>query len=262
MNDYKTIQTAIDKIFTHTPPQVQSDYTQADAGAVDYVKNKPDLKTVATSGSYNDLQDKPTTMRAYHDSWRTDTTLEQFCQDVYADINVYVGDMYLGELTCSGLPTGMVNGEVIVYITGEPNHKLLLLSVTSTNLPPYHWEQSYFNGTLYGWNSYILSGNAQPIVITALPDDTIDTVSELDDIGLTEAEIKAASQGKRTGVIYGGEYFTITHVVYTSETQYTIAFAGYSMDKLDDQDPYIVSGSKLCRVIRNGNQVVCSSHTV
>ena len=49
--------------------QIQSDYTQSDNTAVDYIKNKPDLSiyaqssslaTVATSGSYTDLTDKPT----------------------------------------------------------------------------------------------------------------------------------------------------------------------------------------------------------
>ena len=40
--------------------QVQSDWTQTTTTAVDYIKNKPNLATVATSGSYNDLSDKPT----------------------------------------------------------------------------------------------------------------------------------------------------------------------------------------------------------
>ena len=40
--------------------QVQSDWTQTDNQAVDYIKNKPNLATVATSGSYDDLTDKPT----------------------------------------------------------------------------------------------------------------------------------------------------------------------------------------------------------
>lgn len=40
--------------------QVQSDWTQADSGAVDYIKNKPTLASVATSGNYNDLDYKPT----------------------------------------------------------------------------------------------------------------------------------------------------------------------------------------------------------
>ena len=40
--------------------QVQSDWAQTNNQAVDFIKNKPTLAEVATSGSYNDLSDKPT----------------------------------------------------------------------------------------------------------------------------------------------------------------------------------------------------------
>ena len=40
--------------------QEQADWTEADNTKPSYIKNKPALKTVATSGSYNDLTDKPT----------------------------------------------------------------------------------------------------------------------------------------------------------------------------------------------------------
>lgn len=39
---------------------VQSNWTQTNASAADYIKNKPALATVATSGNYNDLTNKPT----------------------------------------------------------------------------------------------------------------------------------------------------------------------------------------------------------
>lgn len=39
--------------------QVQSNWTESDDTKVDYIKNKPNLATVATSGSYNDLSNKP-----------------------------------------------------------------------------------------------------------------------------------------------------------------------------------------------------------
>ena len=39
---------------------IQSDWNQTTTTAEDYIKNKPPLATVATSGSYNDLSDKPT----------------------------------------------------------------------------------------------------------------------------------------------------------------------------------------------------------
>lgn len=41
-------------------PQAQADWTEADNTAVDYIKNKPNLATVATSGDYSDLLNKPT----------------------------------------------------------------------------------------------------------------------------------------------------------------------------------------------------------
>ena len=45
---------------THIPVDpVQADWTEADNTKLDYIKNKPNLATVATSGSYNDLSDKP-----------------------------------------------------------------------------------------------------------------------------------------------------------------------------------------------------------
>lgn len=48
-------------VYAPTPTaQVQADWTEADNTAVDYIKNKPNLATVATSGSYTDLTDKPT----------------------------------------------------------------------------------------------------------------------------------------------------------------------------------------------------------
>lgn len=41
------------------PQQVQSDWGQSNSTDPSYIQNKPNLATVATSGSYNDLSDKP-----------------------------------------------------------------------------------------------------------------------------------------------------------------------------------------------------------
>ena len=40
--------------------QVQADWNQSDSEQPDYIKNKPSLATVATSGDYDDLTNKPT----------------------------------------------------------------------------------------------------------------------------------------------------------------------------------------------------------
>ena len=39
--------------------QVQSDWAETNTESVSYIKNKPELSVVATSGSYNDLLNKP-----------------------------------------------------------------------------------------------------------------------------------------------------------------------------------------------------------
>lgn len=50
------LQSALDTVFT----QKQADWATTSTSSVTYIKNKPSLATVATSGSYNDLTNKPT----------------------------------------------------------------------------------------------------------------------------------------------------------------------------------------------------------
>lgn len=49
--------------------QVQSDWTEADPSSKAYIQNKPNLATVATSGSYNDLTDTPTIITPVQSDW-------------------------------------------------------------------------------------------------------------------------------------------------------------------------------------------------
>ena len=97
----------------------------------------------------------PPTNRAFHEDWPTNTTIDAFCGAVSDDPEAVVGESYLGELTCSGLPTGMGNGEVKVEVLGDAENKILLLTVTSTNLAPYHWELTYIDGDKYGWRAWV-----------------------------------------------------------------------------------------------------------
>lgn len=62
---------------------VQSDWNQSDSTADDYIKNKPSLATVATSGSYDDLDDKPTIPAAQVQSnWNeSDTSSKAYIQN-------------------------------------------------------------------------------------------------------------------------------------------------------------------------------------
>lgn len=58
--------------------QTQSDWTQSDNTRPDYIKNKPTLSTVATSGSYADLSNKPTIPAAQVNSdWNASSGVAQ-----------------------------------------------------------------------------------------------------------------------------------------------------------------------------------------
>lgn len=60
-NDYTDAEkTKLSGIATGAEVNVQSDWNQTTTTADDYIKNKPSLATVATSGSYSDLSNKPT----------------------------------------------------------------------------------------------------------------------------------------------------------------------------------------------------------
>ena len=60
-NDYTTAEkTKLAGIEAGAKANVQADYAQTDTTADDYIKNKPVLATVATTGDYGDLTGTPT----------------------------------------------------------------------------------------------------------------------------------------------------------------------------------------------------------
>lgn len=59
-NDYTDAEkTKLSGIAAGAEVNVNADWSQSDSSADDYIKNKPTLASVATSGSYNDLTNKP-----------------------------------------------------------------------------------------------------------------------------------------------------------------------------------------------------------
>lgn len=56
---YRQAQRAKEYADQASTGQIQADWNQADSSQKDFIKNKPDLASVATSGSYNDLKDVP-----------------------------------------------------------------------------------------------------------------------------------------------------------------------------------------------------------
>ena len=99
----------------------------------------------------------------FKSAWTTNGTIKQFCDDVNADADAVDGMVYLGELACSDLPTGLVNVDTVVEIingSGTSN-KVIHVICTSGNVFPYRWEYTYWNSgnNISGWINFGVDAN-------------------------------------------------------------------------------------------------------
>lgn len=83
-----TIDPVTNTISADALTQVQADWAQSDPADMSYIRNKPTLATVATSGSYDDLSDKPAIPAAQVNSdWSASTGVAQILNK--PDLSVY-----------------------------------------------------------------------------------------------------------------------------------------------------------------------------
>lgn len=98
------------------------------------------------------------TYLTYPAGWTTNSTTKAFCDDIAADTTAVKGKAYLGEVTCSDLPAGVSNAEVVVEIMDgtTAQDKVIVLSLKSGNVAPYAWQYVYWdNGTnVSGWKTW------------------------------------------------------------------------------------------------------------
>lgn len=99
------------------------------------------------------------------------------------------------------------------------------------------------------------------IALNSVPTSDTNTVALLNATGLTAYEIKAAVNGYRFGAVYGGKFYQITGVTYTSETAYSIALANASYEESTGS---IVpsSGSTFITVTRANTTVTVNVETL
>lgn len=146
------------------------------SGSIDISELLNSLATVATTGSYDDLTNKPeipapTSFKPFKSSWPTNSTIDAFCQAVMNDPDAVVGMAYFGALSCSDLPAGLGIGDTIVEILGSNSNKVVHLEISSTNMAPYNWEASYWQGNLYGWRTWENTDNK----VTSISNSSTDT---------------------------------------------------------------------------------------
>ena len=92
-NDFTdAYKTKLDGIAAGAEVNVQSNWNEDDNSSDAYIQNKPNLSTVATSGSYNDLTDKPTIGNATLTIQKNSTTIDTFTANATSNktINITV----------------------------------------------------------------------------------------------------------------------------------------------------------------------------
>lgn len=121
-----TLKDKLDGIAAGAEVNVQSNWTQSDNTKDDYIKNKPSLATVATSGSYNDLTNKPTIPTVNNGTLtiqKNGTNVQTFTanQSGNATANITVPTQFsdlTGTISASQIATGVV--PIITMQTTDP----------------------------------------------------------------------------------------------------------------------------------------------
>ena len=91
--------------------QVQSDWAETNTESVSYIKNKPTLSIVATTGSFNDLTDKPTIPDAQVNSdWNAESGISQILNKPTLSIVATSGN-YDDLLNKPTIPNAQVNSD-------------------------------------------------------------------------------------------------------------------------------------------------------
>lgn len=134
-----------------------------------------------------------TTYLTFPNTWTTNSTTKALCDDIAADNTSEKGKAYLGEVTCSDLPAGMLNGEVIVEIMDGTTaaNKVIVLTLTSGNVAPYMWKYTYWNGgsNVSGWIGFQNETNIDTVATSTLTqqcaDNTIYNCGELSALTIT-----------------------------------------------------------------------------
>ena len=204
---------------------------------------------------------------AFPTSWDT-TSIDDIIDSVQLDDTAIAGKSYIGTVSSQGLPTGLTQAELQVQITAgsTPGYKIIVLSILSEDISPYHWERVAAYGRYGEWRAFVSEEDMiKPIVATGLPDDSTDTVAKLDAIGFTQEEILAASQGKRIGVTYNGRFYNIQSVVYTSDTNYVLRFSSFALYKLPpslQDDTVYYDACEFYSIKRNGSYVGCNATSI
>lgn len=93
---------------------------------------------------------------SYPSAWLQSQDMEDLIQAINDDPDAVVGKVYMDTISLSDLPASMQQAEVKVEIMSElqGEGKVLLFTVTSSNISPYHWEYTSAYGNTGTWREW------------------------------------------------------------------------------------------------------------
>lgn len=139
--------------------QVQSDWNVTDTSSPAYIQHKPTNVSAFT----NDAGYLTTTNEKFPDGWTTDQDMTALITDINNDDTAVPGSVYLGTVSISDLPSGISQGEMKVEVMSEMEGigKVIVFTITSTNVEPYMWMYTSAYGNTGTWRSWVLSTQLQ-----------------------------------------------------------------------------------------------------
>ena len=143
-----------------------------DSDLDDYVKKGdiPSLDDYATKTWVEGKGYLTTTNQRFPNGWRTNGTMADLIEDINNDNTAVAGKSYFGTVAISDLPTGLIQAEMKVEVmveemlpvfnqetqeTEEKIRKVVVFTVTSSGVAPYHWEYTSAWGDEGVWRSFL-----------------------------------------------------------------------------------------------------------
>jgi len=162
-------------ITIETPEQQQANWNESDTVAPSYIQNKP----TALSDFQNDMGfiTDGEINSSFPETWDLNSTLADLIDDINNDTTATSGKSYFGTVNLTDLPDGLQQAEMQVEIMSEIEGlgKVILLTLTSENTSPYHWEYTSAYGEPSTWKSYVLDTQLATVATTGDYNDLSNT---------------------------------------------------------------------------------------
>ena len=182
---------------------VQSDWAQTTTTADDYIKNKPSLATVATSGSYNDLSNKPaipTVNNATLTIQKNGTTVKTFTANASSNVTANITvPINVSELTNdAGYITSYTDNKTTQTLT-RPTTSTTYYPVASADLSTNTADVKKFSGVSLSYSDN--EGGAATLTLgrTNLNGSVAGLISLVDSVGALGHTVIAGSGKTSTG---------------------------------------------------------------